>query len=542
MLNQILRDPNNVGYAPAVDGGSTCEPSFPSRGVAGYLLKGKPARRTALEFSNNFWTFGDLDSDSFKLSSFVLASGMKKGDRVLLIADNSYFWIISYLAILQAGLVCIPLPMSTSEQDLGFITQSTDAQLAFVDTKFLTHNAADLPQTCIVSQSPASFDCFQRKVYASEHLLRSETRQAEFPALASSDLAAIMFTSGSTGKPRGVMVTHGNIISNTRSIIECLHLTEDDSILTVLPFHYCFGTSLLHTHLAVGGKLVLDNRFMYTEAFLQHLRSSRCTGFAGVPSHYQILLRRSSIHKMKFPCLRYVQQAGGHMAPAFIRELRQALPDSKIFVMYGQTEATARLSCVPPEMLESKMGSIGRAIPRVKLTVVNAQGDDVGTGELGEIVAEGPNIAIGYWGEPEETSVSFRNGKLHTGDLATVDEDGFISIVDRARDFVKIGGKRTSCRGLEELMLEFTGLLEVAVVGVADSISGEALRAFVVPRDRNDDSFLQDFRAFCAKRLPFQHLPKEIIQLNALPKNSAGKVMKSELKNHECKESKTDTS
>lgn len=535
MLNQLLNDSNSVTHAPATLGSSACTQPFPYGGVAGYLLDSKAASRIALESSRNSWTFGDLDSASFKLASFLLTSGVKKGDRVLLIAENSYFWIASYLAILRAGLVCVPLPMSTSGQDLGFIAQSTDVQVAFVDTKFLARNAADLPQTCIVSQSPASFDSFQRKVYASEHLLSSETRQAELPRLVSSDLAALMFTSGSTGKPRGVMVTHGNIISNTNSIIQCLDLTEDDSILTVLPFHYCFGTSLLHTHLAVGGKLILDNRFMYTEAFLQHLESSRCTGFAGVPSHYQILLRRSNLRKMSFPCLRYVQQAGGHMAPAFIRELRQALPNSKIFVMYGQTEATARLSCVPPEMLDKKIGSIGTAIPGVKLTIVNAQGNEANVNELGEIVAEGPNIATGYWGEPEETAISFRNGKLHTGDLATVDEDGFISIVDRARDFVKIGGKRTSCRGLEEQMLEFSGLLEVAVVGVADSISGEALRVFVVPRDRNHDHFLQEFRTFCVERLPPHHLPKEIIQLNTLPKNSAGKVMKSGLKNFERK-------
>ncbi|MDW5265030.1 MULTISPECIES: class I adenylate-forming enzyme family protein [Acidobacteriaceae] len=538
MLNQVFSDSNGIAYAPTVVGGSACTLPFPSGGVAGYLLEGKDASRIALESGNDLWTFGDLDSASLKLSSFLLASGINKGDHVLLIADNSYFWVASYLAILRAGLVCIPLPMSTSGQDLGFVVQSTKAQFAFVDTKFLARNAADLPQTCIVSQAPASLDAFQRKVYVFEHLLYSEARQAEFPRLTSSDVAALMFTSGSTGKPRGVMVTHGNIVSNTKSIIECLNLTENDSMFTVLPLHYCFGTSLLHTHLAVGGKLVLDNRFMYTEAFLQHLRNSRCTGFAGVPSHYQILLRRSNIHTMKFPYLRYVQQAGGHMAPAFIRELGQALPDTKIFVMYGQTEATARLSCVPPEMLEKKMGSIGRAIPGVTLTIVDAQGNEVGANELGEIVAEGPNIAMGYWEEPEETAATFRKGKLYTGDLATVDEDGFINIVDRARDFVKIGGTRTSCRGLEEQMLEFSGLLEVAVVGVADAISGEALRAFVVPRDRSDDQFLQGFRTFCAERLPLHYLPKEIIQLNALPKNSAGKVMKSGLKSFEHPEPK----
>jgi acyl-CoA synthetase (AMP-forming)/AMP-acid ligase II len=298
----------------------------------------------------------------------------------------------------------------------------------------------------------------------------------------------------------------------------------------VLPFHYCFGTSLLHTHLAVGGRLVLDNRFMYPESVLQHLKSSRCTGFAGVPSHYQILLRRSSIRGMSFPYLRHVQQAGGHLAPAFLRELREALPNVEVFVMYGQTEATARLSCVPAGMLDQKIGSIGRAIPGVKLSVVDEQGIELQPGEPGEIVAEGANITIGYWREPEESLASFRNGKLHTGDMAIVDEDGFIYIVDRVKDFVKVGGTRTGCRSIEEQMLEFSELLEVAVVGIPDPVLGEALKAFVVPRDRKNTFFTERFRDFCAEHLPFQIVPREIVQLDTLPKNSAGKVLKSVLK------------
>jgi long-chain acyl-CoA synthetase len=499
-------------------------------GVAACLLEGKAAGRVALESANDSWTFGDLDSASAKLAALLLTSGMKKGEHVLLVADNSYFWVASYLAILRAGLVCIPLPVTTSGKDLAFIVQSTLTKAAFVDARFLERNARDLPHTCIASQLPTSSVSLLRNVYVFEHLLRSETELVEFPGLVPSDLAALMFTSGSTGKPRGVMVTHANIIANTLSIIECLSLTENDSLLTVLPFHYCFGTSLLHTHLAVGGRLALTNLFMYPEAFLRYLQSSQCTGFAGVPSHYQILLRRSNIQKMNFPHLRYVQQAGGHLAPTFIRELRQALPNTQVFVMYGMTEATARLSYIPPDMLDRKIGSIGRAIPGVKLTVTNAEGHGVPVQELGEIVAEGPNITMGYWGEQQETATTFRNGKLYTGDLATVDEDGFIFIVDRARDFVKIGGKRTSCRALEEQMLEFSGVLEVAVVGIPDPISGEAFKAFVVPRDSKDGLLLQNFRTFCVEHLPFHHVPKEIVQLSALPKNSAGKVMKSELR------------
>jgi long-chain acyl-CoA synthetase len=524
MFTEVLND------SKAVLGASASAPPHSYSGVTSFLLEGKAASRVALESTHGSWTFRDLDSASIKLAAFLLASGTKKGDRILLVADNSYFWVASYLGILRAGLVCVPLPMSSSGRDLAFIVQSTATQVAFVDAKFLARNAHDLPHTCIANQLPGSSVSLQCNVYSFEHVLCSETGQVEFPRLIPSDLAALMFTSGSTGKPRGVMVTHGNIVANTQSIIECLSLTENDSMLTVLPFHYCFGTSLLHTHLAVGGRLVLDNRFMYAEAFLQHLLSSQCTGFAGVPSHYQILLRRSNIHRMSFPHLRYVQQAGGHMAPAFIRELRQTLPNAQVFIMYGLTEATARLSYVPPDMLDRKIGSIGRAIPDVKLSVVNPQGEQARIHELGEIVAEGPNIAMGYWGEPEETAVSFRDGKLHTGDLATVDEDGFIYIVDRAKDFVKIGGKRTSCRGLEEQMLEFSGVLEVAVIGIPDPVSGEALKVFVVPRDSKDDLLLQSFRIFCAEHLPFHHVPKEIVQLSVLPKNSAGKVLKSELR------------
>jgi acyl-CoA synthetase (AMP-forming)/AMP-acid ligase II len=217
-------------------------------------------------------------------------------------------------------------------------------------------------------------------------------------------------------------------------------VTGNDRIMTVLPFHYCFGTSLLHTHLRVGGSLVVDSRFMYPETILQRMIEAECPGFAGAPSHFQVLLRNSSLKKKQFPHLRYVQQAGGHLAPFFIRELQEALPTTQVFIMCGQTEATARLSYLDPEALDSKLGSIGKGIPGVTLRVLDESGQEVQTGKVGEIVAEGENVALGYWHAPQESTTSFRDGKLYTGDMATVDEDGFIYVVDRAKDFVKWGG------------------------------------------------------------------------------------------------------
>ena len=258
--------------------------------------------------------------------------------------------------------------------------------------------------------------------------------------------------------------------------------------------------------------------------------NTRCTGFAGVPSHFQILVRNSSLRKKRFPDLRCVQQAGGHLAPAFIRELRDALPDTQVFVMYGQTEATARLSCLPPELWEAKAGSIGKGIPGVKLSVLDEQGAPVCPGAVGEIVAEGDNITRGYWRDPTESAVSFQNGRLHTGDLATVDADGFIYIVDRAKDFIKCGGTRVSCRQLEEMLLEFKELLEVAVIGIPDELLGEAVRAFVVPCKFGAEGLEERVRQFCRRELRPQLVPKQISVLRQLPKNSSGKVLKQALK------------
>jgi long-chain acyl-CoA synthetase len=343
------------------------------------------------------------------------------------------------------------------------------------------------------------------------------------------DVAAIMFTSGSTNRPRGVMVSHLNIIANTSSIVEYLALTSNERIMVVLPFYYCFGTSLLHTHLRTGGALVIDTRFMFPDKVLVRMQETKCSGFAGVPSHYQLLLRKSNLKKMQFPALRYVQQAGGKLADSLIQELREAIPAVQIYVMYGQTEATARLSYLPPELLDRKAGSIGKGIPGTRLRVLDEGGAPVKVGEVGEIVAEGKNITLGYWNAQDETDLTFRNGRLHTGDLAKVDDDGYIFVVDRSKDILKCGGKRYSCKEVEEMLMEFDGLVEAAVIGVPDELLGEAVKAFVVPQHK-DERLVDRLHNFCLQRLPAPLIPKQIVVLDEIPKNTAGKIMKPALR------------
>ena len=185
------------------------------------------------------------------------------------------------------------------------------------------------------------------------------------------DVASIVYTSGSTGKPRGAVLSHLNIVSNTRSIVDYLELTSEDRVLAVLPFYYIYGKSLLNTHFFVGGSVVVDNRFLYPNVILQTMREQEVTGFAGVPSTYTILLSRSNLKNLKFPRLRYVTQAGGAMAPSVQKEVAEAFAPARLFVMYGATEASARLSYLDPGDLPRKWGSIGKAIANVELFVAD---------------------------------------------------------------------------------------------------------------------------------------------------------------------------
>ena len=497
------------------------------RNVGDYLLEGTNPDKTALLTITEEHTYGDLRLAAGKIVAYLRKIGASKGDRILLISANNLFWVASYLGVLRAGMVCVPLPETISQSNLEFISKTAGAKIVLAQAR---------PCTKLFNAFNNCHVLTDRDVPSLSGLASQESflRLPEAPIgptepVEKNDLAALMFTSGSTGNPRGVMVSHGNIIANTESIIRYLELSQRDRMMAVLPFHYCFGTSLLHTHLRAGGSLVLDSRFLYPETILQRMLETECTGFAGVPSHFQILLRTSGLRAKSFPKLRHVQQAGGCLAPQFIRELRETLPTTKIFIMYGQTEATARLSYLPPELLDTKLGSIGKGIPGVRLRVVNDCGKDVSGDEVGEIVAEGENITQGYWAASQETAETFRNGKLHTGDLASVDSDGFIYILDRKKNFLKCGGKRVGIQEIENRLLAYPCITEAAIVGMPDDILGEAPRAFVVRRMPACQEFDPCMSSFFKQHFPRELRPKQIIALARLPRNSAGKINKSEL-------------
>lgn len=454
-------------------------------------------------------------------SSLQLATYLKKeygqNKNILLLSVNNPFFLTAYFAIIKSGNVCIPLDPNIEKENFSYISELTKPVLIFMTRDIEKKLVAD----SVKSIFPDTL---------SEHLI-GKPLQEKTDEFNRENCAEIIFTSGSTGIPKGVMISHKNLIANTESIIKYLNLTSGDRMLVVLPFYYCYGLSLLHTHLRVGGSIVFNNSFIFLGTVINNLLEYECTGFAGVPSHFQILLRKSDNFKnTRFPHLKYVTQAGGKLATIFIDEFRHSFPEVKFIVMYGQTEATARLSYLPPELYEKKKGSMGKGIPGVELKVVNEKGKLVQPGETGEVIARGDNIMIGYYADEEGTRNTIRNGWLYTGDLGTVDEDGYIYLTARKKEIIKVGGKRISPKEIEAVILELPEIVDCTIEGVEDELLGEAIKAIVVIKSDNEKGTVADkIKQHCSKNLALYKIPqifeiKEQLVIAATGKKVKGKL------------------
>jgi acyl-CoA synthetase (AMP-forming)/AMP-acid ligase II len=469
-------------------------------------------------------SYGALNMLSNGFAADLCKQGVQKCDRVILFLNNSIEYLIAYFAILKAGAVVVPLDTKLVPREFLNVYKDSMPTAIVTDDK----NYPSLKR--IIDQDHTNVKLLpinKNSLAATDHIFAC-------PACDENDLAMIIYTSGTTGDPKGVMLSHLNLSSNADSIIEYLGLTENDKIMVVLPFFYSYGNSLLTTHIKAGATLVINNQFLFPNMVLDDMVAQEVTGFAGVPSSFAILINKSSIRKYHFPKLRYITQAGGAMPPQMIEDFIKIMPDIQFYVMYGQTEASARLTYLAPRYLNEKMGSVGKAIPGVDVVVVNKAGNPVvpgikdGTGETGEIWAKGSNIMQGYWNLPRETASALKDGWLCTGDLARVDADGFIYIIDRKKNIIKSGANRISPVEIENIVLQIPGIKECAAVGVADELLGEAICLFVVADDLSLEK--KNIFLYCKKNLAPYKLPKTIEFVSELPKTSSGKIKRQALK------------
>lgn len=489
------------------------------------------------------FTYGEINQKTVRLAAFLLGNGLQKGDRVGILSENSPEYIASYFAVQKAGGIPVDINFHYSAYEIKKIINHCSASILIVEDKYRKVVVDFIKETPSIyaiisidtrSSVPSSLSIEENipshvRCICLDDAVKKEEKRSAFPSSAGEDIASIVYTSGTTGEPKGVMLSHDNFMANACSIIDYLHLTESDRVMVVLPFCYSYGKSLLTTHLLVGGTLILENSFMYPNVVLEKMVEEGVTGFAGVPSTFAILLNRSNIRKYLFPKLRYVTQAGGAMPPRHAFEFSKILPLTEIYIMYGQTEATARLTYLEPRDLHKKPGSIGKPIPRVNIELVKDSGTVAEEGQEGEIVVRGKNVMLGYWNNMEETAKVLQDGTLYTGDIAKKDQDGYLYIVGRRSDMMKSGANRISPKEIEEVILELSEVHEAAVVGVYDEILGEAIRAVIVLREgREMDA--KKVQRHCQAKLASFKIPKEVVFVGELPKTSSGKVRRCLLK------------
>lgn len=483
----------------------------------------------ALGWRETRWTYRQLIESIDAAANTFAASGAPAGARIAILLRNSPQYVALYFGALAAGHVAVPLNPQERANVLARQIEHCGASLLVGDPEHPEWQAlCDSPPLRHVRTLPVALTTGSTSTSDFVRAFGASTAPVSFSPSADM-LAAIIYTSGTTGRPKGVMLSHGNLLSNTRAIIQYLELTANDRGLCVLPFQFSYGSSVLHTHLLAGAYLSIEENFAFPQATLQRLQNERITGFAGVPSTFTMLLGRCKLEDFDLSSLRYVTQAGGPMPTPVVAQLRAQLPRARLFIMYGQTEATARIAYLPPERLDATQRSVGIAIDGVQIEV-RAENRATQADEIGEIVVRGPNVMLGYWNDAEATAAVLRDGWLYTGDLGHRDADGFLYIDGRAVDMIKVGAFRVSPLEVEEVVAALPGVEEVAVVGVLDELLGQAIKAIIVARAGAEPPAPMAVKAHCRQHLASYKVPKIVEIAATLPRTMSGKVQKFKLK------------
>ncbi|HET6830654.1 MAG TPA: class I adenylate-forming enzyme family protein [Solirubrobacterales bacterium] len=458
-------------------------------------------------------SYADLDRRVDAAATELRRLGVARGDRVAIVMSNGIPMVVTVYAILRAGAAFSPISPEIVPAKLERILLDVGAAAAVCEagTREKVSAAAPAGTTIVDGEAEATAE-----------------PGADFVPMVGPDLAAVIYTSGSTGEPKGVTLTHGNMSFVADSIIESIDMDGSDRILCVLPLYFGYGLYQLLACVRLGATLVLEPGLGAAGRIVQLFEEQRITGFAAVPTIYQLLLSLPGIGERELPHLRFLTNAGAGLPTPVVEAVREAFPGARLYLMYGQTECQ-RVCRLPPEEVDSSPDSVGTAIPGTEAWVEDEDGEVAAPGVVGELMVRGAHVMQGYWGNEEATARRLRPGRwpwervLATGDLFRADDRGYLYFVGRRDDIIKSRGQKVAPREVEEVLHAFPGVRDAAVVGVPDRLLGEAVHAHV-SAEAGVELDANELRRHCAESLESHMVPKRVVVHSELPRIGSGKI------------------
>lgn len=493
--------------------------------------------KPAVVFPSERITFAELDRLSDRVAARLAELGVGPGDRVGILYENSLPALAFFWGVLKSGAQSIDVPSLAGTATMETVIEEAQPKVLCAQAKHLEKLVQDgrarvLPKQLLGTAEASAFA--SQHGYTLHTLEEVGAAAASFtaPSLKETDVAAVVYTSGTTGRPKGVMLSHQNLYSNIAAANELVGLSDADSILLVVPFYFIHGRMQLLTHMMIGGTVVVSAGFQFPTQVLQEIIDHEVSGFSGVPYHFITLMERTKLKSTPVPDLKYVLVTGGALSRSQLEQLRDAMPSTGIHTAYGQTEASPRITWLgPQDMFGAKKGSAGVPLPGVKVEIIDDQGNALPQGEIGEVVAGGPNIMTGYVSGDHVSSGRIDDqGRLRTGDLGRFDQDGYLWLVGRSSDMIKTAGERVFPKEIEDVVNAHPAVAESAVIGAKDELLGEKIVALVVLR-AGQALTINELRTHALKSLPFVRAPRELKVVDALPKTASGKIDRGAIKN-----------
>jgi len=486
----------------------------------------KYPERTAIIDGGARRSFRELDDRCGRLAGSLMASGLQKGDRVAALFYNGVHFVEVYFAAVKAGLIPTPINFRLTAREILYLLRDSRAKALFYDPAFegAVQEILDRLEFVRLFVSPGAGGSSPARDY--EQFLSDSGRVFNDEALREDDLCQLMYTSGTTGRPKGALISHGNVIWNLFNTMYGREDREGQVSIIVGPLYH---TAALNNHLtiqiALGGTSVLIRKFE-PESLLRTIQERKATVVSGSPAMYNLLLQSPEAGRYDVGSVTKLTAGADKLSAHTKQRLMEFFPNIRgVYDVYGCTEASPCVTILNARDSLRKDYSVGRALPFLQAGVVNDAGESLPAGEVGELVCKGPNVMQGYFNDPDATRLAIRDGWLHTGDLARIDEEGFFYIVDRMKDMIVSGGENIYPRELEEVLITHPRVRDVAVVGVPDPTWGERVKAFIVPMAGaalSESEIIQ----FCKERLAGYKKPKEVSFLDEIPRNPSGKALK----------------